>query len=1036
MTRIEGIGTSRFFATRLSRRRARVLLLLVCAAVAGCGGSDDPMVPPDPPRDSPRAAAISISPSAASLTYVGETATFQATVTDQHGAAFSGSVSWVSSAPQAFTVNANGVATAVANGSGTVTASVQGVSGSASVVVEQLPTALAVVSGDDQEGRPGRSLPLPLTVRAADAGGAPVADVAVEFVPAEGSGQVSQALVVTDAVGEAATLWTLGDSFGAQSVAASLTGGASAILTATALRPEALVDSIVVVSGDGQMGRITTALRDEIVVRAVDAQGLPVDGAAVQFEVPTGHGRAMPDSATTDEAGLARTAWTLGNKKGLQLLTVTVPGHASARLTATGLFGEALELVSGDLQSAGVGTELAEPVVLRVRDQRGEVLEGVSVRFTPNRGHGVVSPDSVASDASGEAATAWTLGDAPGIQTLTAVVVGGDVRTSVTARGKSGLGVCDRTPQIRDAIMAQVGIGDCAAVTAEGLGRVYSLDLEESPTITSLYEDDFAGLHNLMYLNLGDNRIRQLPPGVFSDLSLLTSLQLRENQIRELPVGVFSGLLALESLALQNNQLRSLPEGIFAGLSNLKRLQLGRNQINELGRDLFSDLINIERLSLWDNELRELPKGIFGGLMKLRYLRLEYNRLGEHQLDIDLFADLIGLEDLDLRRNEFNELPGILSELTELRRLRLRGNKISSVPTDAFAKLTKLQYLDLSDNDILEVPQSLFSGLADLEWLDLTQNELSALPASIFSGLAKLERLTIWRNRLTELSPGLFSGLTNLRHLGLNSNLLGDLPANAFSGLPSLEYLSLGGNPIGTLPEGIFTELPSLTELGLWYTELTELDGDVFADLPNLEDVSIAGNGLTTIPSDLFGSNMKLIDVSVAGNELATLPPDLFRNNRELEAVRLNSLQLQELPSEVFSGLARLRWVWLHENPGSPFPFAVRLERTDTTDWAAPGPAILTATVSEGAPFEIRIHVSAPGASLSSATLAIPTGKTRSNAIKITPASAGTVTVAPGSPPDVPDTICRRVHSSDGVRLYPCYQGITVVSGAPITLFR
>lgn len=54
--------------------RTTPLLLLACLAVISCGGTDDTVAPLDPPR----AAAISISPATADLSYVGETATFQA----------------------------------------------------------------------------------------------------------------------------------------------------------------------------------------------------------------------------------------------------------------------------------------------------------------------------------------------------------------------------------------------------------------------------------------------------------------------------------------------------------------------------------------------------------------------------------------------------------------------------------------------------------------------------------------------------------------------------------------------------------------------------------------------------------------------------------------------------------------------------------------------------------------------------------------------------------------------------------------------
>ena len=66
-----------------------------CLAAAGCGG-DGGATPPDPPR----AASLTVSPESASLSSLGETANFTATVRDQHGAVFSGSVTWASTARQ------------------------------------------------------------------------------------------------------------------------------------------------------------------------------------------------------------------------------------------------------------------------------------------------------------------------------------------------------------------------------------------------------------------------------------------------------------------------------------------------------------------------------------------------------------------------------------------------------------------------------------------------------------------------------------------------------------------------------------------------------------------------------------------------------------------------------------------------------------------------------------------------------------------------------------------------------------------------
>ena len=986
MTSNRANGPGRNFGARCSATRAAIFLL--GCGIVGCSGSDDPVVPPSiPPRDPPRAGAITVSPTVASLSYVGETVTFRATVTDQYGASFSGSVAWASGAPQVFAVDANGVVTAVANGSGTVTASVQGVSGSASVMVEQLPSGIAVVAGDNQLGRPGRPLTKPLIVVVADAGGAPVADVDVGFAPAEGSGQVSRPTAATDAAGEAVTLWTLGDGFGAQTVTATIAGGASAVLTATALRPEALVDSIAVVSGDGQATRVATALREAIVVRVIDEGGRPVDGVPVHFQLPEGHGRTAPDSVATDGAGLASTTWTLGNKKGLQLLTATVPGRASVRLTATGLFGAALELVSGDRQSADVGTELSKPVVLRVRDQTGELLEGVSVRFMTNRGHGTVSPDSVVSDASGEAATTWTLGGTAGIQTLTAAVAGGDARAVLTARAKSGLGVCDRTPQIRDAIMARLGSNDCANVTEDQLGWITSLNLQGAQ-ITSLYEDDFAGLHDLISLLLDSNEIRVLPTGVFTDLMSLHLLWLDDNRLTALPDHVFAGLTNLEELSLRGNRLDTLDSPI-AHLPALERLYLDDNPFRGLPPRPFSRLPELRELTLGGYEMRSIPQDMFAGLAQL---------------------DLLYLQDTGL-----SEFPsGLFSNLSSLRALWLQGNyQLSRFRPGDFAGLANLEDL-LIGSVVTELPPQLLAGLSNLRRLSLS-GRFTEVPEDFFADVTALEDLWLGgRGPGIATVPNAIRHLTELRELSLRHVDLGNVGSGAFSGLTKLERLRLawGEDALpGELPTGLFQGLSSLWELYIYSHPSLELSPGFLHGLASLQQLRLNGQGIARLPEKVFSTTPEL---------------------RVLHVIRTN---VSELPHGVFSGLHGLEELYLSLNPGTPFPISLSMERADTTDLAAPGPATIVVRVAEGAPFDMEIDLSASGGTLSVASVTIAAGATESAPIIVTASGQGVTTVEFGAVPELPDSLCPK--RDPGRRpSYPCYDGISVQKGDTIRLFR
>jgi PKD repeat protein len=78
--------------------------------------------------------------------------------------------------------------------------------------------------------------------------------------------------------------------------------------------------AIRVVTGDGQSGQVGEPLTAPVVVEVTDAEGLPVEGATVAFElISTGEGAEIsPATGTTDAAGRAEARVLLGSKVGLQ----------------------------------------------------------------------------------------------------------------------------------------------------------------------------------------------------------------------------------------------------------------------------------------------------------------------------------------------------------------------------------------------------------------------------------------------------------------------------------------------------------------------------------------------------------------------------------------------------------------------------------------------------------------------------------------------------------------------------------------------
>src|SRR5205807_5362450 len=110
----------------------------VTATSEGITGSAAFAVTAPPPAP---VAHVTLTPSSASVA-VGGSQQFVATLTDANGNVLSGrTISWVSSAPSIATVSASGLASALAVGTASVTATSEGINGSAAFAVTAPPPA-------------------------------------------------------------------------------------------------------------------------------------------------------------------------------------------------------------------------------------------------------------------------------------------------------------------------------------------------------------------------------------------------------------------------------------------------------------------------------------------------------------------------------------------------------------------------------------------------------------------------------------------------------------------------------------------------------------------------------------------------------------------------------------------------------------------------------------------------------------------------------------------------------------------------------
>lgn len=104
-----------------------------------------------------------------------------------------------------------------------------------------------------------------------------------------------------------------------------------------------------------------------------------------------------------------------------------------------------------------------------------------------------------------------------------------------------------------------------------------------------LKRDMFVGMPNLQELIMAGN-ITEIEYDAFLEINQLVKLILTNCQIRNLSMDSFVGLQQLRYLDLSNNQLDYLPPGIFDQLTNIKELYLNKNKFQQLPRDIFSTI--------------------------------------------------------------------------------------------------------------------------------------------------------------------------------------------------------------------------------------------------------------------------------------------------------------------------------------------------------------------------------------------------------------------------------------------------------------
>ncbi|NXP81160.1 NRROS regulator, partial [Ramphastos sulfuratus] len=254
-------------------------------------------------------------------------------------------------------------------------------------------------------------------------------------------------------------------------------------------------------------------------------------------------------------------------------------------------------------------------------------------------------------------------------------------------------------------------------VCHSNLSSLRLLDMSQNQ-VWYLPEEFLAQMPSLTHLKLNQNCLETFHLMEGDPLAMLMELDLSQNRLVELgvEVGAKDILPNLQLFNLSANRLRALPPAVFTYTRKITTVDLSHNQVDLCPQPAVMskaesppcvDIRGVEtltHLSLASCGLRGLGGQPFQGT-PLMHLDLSNN----HQV---LSGDLRWLQDI----------------AQTLQVLSLRNTSLSSTVVD-FSALSSLVCLDLSGNSLTVFPTSL--GGLKLQSLDLRDNSLPALPADV-----------------------------------------------------------------------------------------------------------------------------------------------------------------------------------------------------------------------------------------------------------------------------------------------------------------
>ncbi len=418
--------------------------------------------------------------------------------------------------------------------------------------------------------------------------------------------------------------------------------------------------------------------------------------------------------------------------------------------------------------------------------------------------------------------------------------------------------VKDRTPQIRDAIVAAVpGVNSANDVTAAHLAVITTLECSKK-SISALKSGDFSGLTALTTLDLSRNAISDI--SVLEKLTPLTALWLDGNTISD--VSALEGLTALVSLNLSGNPISDLEPlrrlkatnprisiDIKINNNNAPVFTAGTSTTRSVAENTASGTNIGTAIAATDADTGDTLTYTLGGTDAAMFsivstsgqlqtnAALDYDTKSSYTVTITVYDGNNGGDSITVTINVI-EIPPVNERTAQVRDAIVAAVPgVSNANDVTVAHLAAITSLNLANKSIDALKAGDFNGLTALSTLNLSGNSISDISA--LEDLTALTRLNLNHNSVSDIS--VLEDLTALTSLNLSRNSISGI--SAIENLTALTSLNLNHNSISDI--SAIEDLTALTSLNLYDNSISDISA--IEDLTSLISLDLSDNSLSDV---------------------------------------------------------------------------------------------------------------------------------------------------------------------------------------------